>query len=130
MLTQDDHGNFSDGTLTLVFEAGNGNSAQDIRLHKTQLPAYFRHAKELVVSPNDWARSLSPGIAARVADAIAAHKNAGSSTHFGQAAALTVYLPTVPCYNSVVEVAEADEKSTVREVAEAQPGTCGGRRLR
>jgi len=37
MLTQDDHGNFSDASLTSVFEAGDGGASQDIRLHQTQL---------------------------------------------------------------------------------------------
>jgi hypothetical protein len=130
MLTQDDHGNFSDGTLTLVFEAGNGSVLQDIRLHKTQLPAYFKHAKELVVSPNDWARRLSPGIAARIADVMTRQTDAVSSIHSGHPGAgppQIVELPNVPCYNNIVDLAEADKKSSVREVAEIQPGPCGSR---
>jgi hypothetical protein len=73
-------GHFADATLTLVFEAGNESVSPVIRLHKTQLPAYFKYAKVLVVSPDAVARSLEPQIAAQIANALNQSRDAGASS--------------------------------------------------
>lgn len=120
-------GHFGDGTLTLVFESDSGDTQENIRLHVTQVEAYFRYAKTLVASPDDIARSWEPEIADHVARMLNSNSAPGSTTFVPPQ---TVSLPEVPCYTKILALAQPVDEPSVVEIADLQIAPCGTVKMR
>jgi hypothetical protein len=108
-------GRFAPQDLVLVFEAGDQPTETSIRLHESQLDAYFKYAVPVQLLPSDDAKAA----AAEVVEA--------TQRTLGEHRIKLTQLPSGPCYN-IEQLAASDKDrhdQVISEVAVVRPVSCG-----